>query len=164
MQRFILPLFIALLAPAGALAQEILLQVEHPKSRRLAIMEDNQKVAYLYLTQAGTVRPARDAVAYSRVPLPRAMDWKKLKETGEPPLLAADIASASAVIAAPQAGEFSFRWSADGHSVALLHHDQPIAMATARDPLGYSKAVAKRSRLANAWSQKRYAELFGDQP
>ncbi len=164
MHRLFLLLLLSLVWPAQAMAEEIILQVEHPKSRRMAILEDNEKVAYLYLTQPGVPRPARDAVVYSRVALLPSVDWKKLKETGEPPQLAADVASSRAVIADPKAKEFSFRWSQDGHSVALLRNGEPIAMATARDALGYSKAIAKRSRLAKAWDEKRYVELIGPKP
>jgi hypothetical protein len=157
---FLLLLSALNLAPAWA--TEITLQDRNPKSRRTAVLEDNEKVAYLYLTQPGTSAPDRDAIAYSRVRPVGTVDWKKLKETGEPPMLGADVASPRAVITFPKAKEFSFRWAKDGHSVALLRNGEPIAMATATDRAGYSKAVAKPGRLANPWDEKRYVELIGE--
>ena len=157
-------LLLSALCCAFASAAEINLQAQHPKSRRQAVLEDNEKIAYLYLTRPNSQAPERDAVAYSRVrPVP-TVDWKKMKETGEPPLLGADIASARAIITFPKQREFTFLWSKDGHSVALLRNGEPIAMVTAADTSGYSKAVAKGSRLAKPWDEKRYAELIGPKP
>lgn len=164
LSRLFQVLLLSALCTAFASAAEINLQAQHPKSRRQAVLEDNEKVAYLYLTGANSQVPERDAIAYSRVRLVPAMDWKKMKETGEPPLLGADIASARAIITFPKQREFTFRWSKDGHSVALLRNGEPIAMVAAADASGYSKAVAKRSRLAKPWDEKRYAELIGPAP
>jgi len=157
-------LLLSALWPAYVSAEEMVVQEQHPKSRRVAILEDNEKIAYLYLTQPESRIPERDAVAYSRVRLPPTVDWKKLKETGEPPLLGADVASPRAVITFPKAREFSFRWSKDGHSVALLRNGEPIALVTVADRVGYSKAIAKRSRLAKPWDEKRYIELIVQAP
>jgi hypothetical protein len=164
MRHFLFTLLLSALWPAQALAEKVYLHSQHPASQRIAMLDDDEKVAYLYLTQPSAERPERDAVAYSRVPLVPKVDWQRVKKTGAPPPLSADIASRQAIVAAPEAKEFSFRWSADGHSVALLRNGEPIALATMRDRLGYSKAVAKPSRLANPWNQKRYAELIGTQP
>jgi hypothetical protein len=156
-------LFAALLSAswlAGAWAGQISLQEQHPKSKRAAVLEDNEKVAYLYLIPAGKQAPDRATVAYSRVPPVPVVDWKKSNETGEPPLIARDVASARAVIVFPKKREFSFRWSHDGHAVALLRNGEPIALASAAEPVGYSKAVAKPGKLAKPWDQKRYAELI----
>lgn len=164
MHRVFLALSLSAFWPAHAWAAEIVLQAQHPKSLRVAVLEDNEKIAYLYLTKPDTQIPERDAVAYSRVRLVPTVDWKKVKETGEPPPLGADVGSARAIITFPKQREFSFRWSKDGHSVALLRNGEPIAMVTATDRLGFSKAVAKRSRLAKPWDENRYAELIGQAP
>ena len=159
--RLVQLLLLSALWCAHASAAEINLQAQHAKSRRQAVLQDNEKVAYLYLTRPDSQNPERDAIAYSRVRLVPTVDWKKMKETGEPPLLGADVASARAVITFPKEREFNFRWSKDGHSVALLRNGEPIAMVTATDTQGYSKAVAKPSRLAKPWDETRYDKLIG---
>lgn len=164
MRHLFFVLLLSVLWPAQALAERIYVHSQHPKSLRMAVLEDDEKVAYLYLTEPSSDKPERDAVVYSRVRLIAKVDWQQVNKTGEPPPLSADIASRQAIVATPEAKEFSFRWSADGHSVALLRNGEPIAMATMRDRLGYSKAVAKSSRLANAWNQQRYAELLDQRP
>jgi hypothetical protein len=164
MRHLFLVLLLSALWPAQALAEKIYVHSQHPKSLRIAVLDDDEKVAYLYLMRPSSDRPERDAVAYSRVPLVAKVDWQQVKKTGVPPPLSADVASRQAIVAAPEAKEFSFLWSADGHSVALLRNGEPIALATMRDRLGFSKAVAKTGRLANAWNQKRYVELMGMQP
>ena len=146
---------------ATALAQDIFLQEQSPASRRYAIFEDDGKTAFLYLTQPGELKPIKDAVAYSRVPPVPKVDWEHIKKTGDTPQLPADIAGPLAVVKSPRPSEFRFQWSVDGQSVAILREGSPLAMATSKDKLGYSKAVAKQSPLGNVWDEKRYRELFG---
>lgn len=155
-------LFCALASIASlSVAKDIFIHSQNPISDRLAIFQDDERTAYLYLTKPGTQRPERDAIAYSRVPLVPRVDWARIKETGEPPPLSQDIASPNAILKNPTEAEFSFKWSADGHAVALLRNGHPIAFAVASEKFGYSKAVAKSSPLANAWDQIRYEALFG---
>lgn len=137
------------------MAEDIFIHSHNAVSDRLAILDDDRRVAYLYLTKPGTQKPEKDAIAYSRVAPVTKLDWAEAAKTGGTPLLSQELASTSAVISDPIAGEFSFRWSRDGQSVALLRNGVPIAFASASEQFGYSKAVAKSSPLANAWSQDR---------
>jgi len=129
MRRVFLTFILFALCGASAMADDIFLQSESPVSHRHAVLEDDGAIAYLYLTEPGSIRPVRDAVAYTRL--------------------------------APAAAEFSFVWAADGESVALLRNGQPLALSTAREKLGYSKAVRAPSPLAHPWSEERFRELFG---
>jgi hypothetical protein len=156
-------LALLVIAPSS-MAKNIFIQSHNATSDRLAVFEDDEKVAYLYLTKPGTQMPEKDAIAYSRIALVEKVDWKKTKKTGDAPSLSKSVASRAAIIKNPEEGEFSFKWSADGQSVALLRKGEPIALASATEKLGYSKAVAKPSRLANPWNQKRYEALFGKSP
>ena len=146
------------------MAKEIFIHSKNPTSMRLAILEDNEKVAFLYLTKPDTQIPEKDAVAYSRVPLVATVDWKKIKETGDVPPLTKDVASSLAIIQNPIETEFSFMWSADGHAVALLRNNLPIAFASTTEKFGYSKAVVKPSTLANPWDQPRFEAIFKKLP
>ncbi|WP_139214036.1 hypothetical protein [Atopomonas hussainii] len=69
-------------------ANKIFIHSLNPVSNRLAILEDNESIAFLYLTEAGTQRPIKDAVAYSRKPPAlKKVDWEKIEQTGDTPLL-----------------------------------------------------------------------------
>lgn len=139
MLRTFLLLFVLSMSSTVATAKDIFIHSHNPISNRLAVFEDNEKVAFLYLTKAGTQKPEKDAIAYSRVPLVAKVDWKRIKETGESPPLSQEVASPTAIVTNPVESEFSFKWSADGHAVALLRQGTPIAFATASDKFGYSK-------------------------
>jgi len=153
---------VVLAASSGtAVAQDIFLQSRHPASKRMAVLDDDGRTAFLYLTQAANRKPVKDAVVYSRVPPVDAVDWARIKQTGETPQLSKAVASSSAVIAVPKTTEFTFRWSADGHSVAVLRNGVPLAFVSMQERFGFSKAVAIASPLANPWDQARYVALFG---
>jgi hypothetical protein len=164
MSRNICILVALALMSSASMAKDIFIHSHNMASGRYAIFEDNEQVAYLYLTQPGTQKPARDAIAYSRVPLIAKVDWEQVKKTGEPPSLSQDIASPSAVLKNPLEREFSLQWSTDGQAVALLRNGEPIAFVSAADSFGYSKAAVKPSPLVNPWDQNRYEALFGKKP
>ena len=149
-----------LLASFAALAANIFLQERSPASGRYAILEDDGKTAFLYLTEPNALKPIRDAVVYSRVAPVSKVDWERIKTTGDTPQLPADLAGPSAVILSPKASRFKLKWSRDGQSVAVLLDGSPMAMATMNEKIGYSKAVKKDSPLGRVWDQQRYQALF----
>jgi hypothetical protein len=155
-------LFVALLFSFGAsaMAQGLFLQSRHEVSKRFAVFEDDERVAYLYLTKPGTQQPEKDAIAYSRIEPVDRVEWEAIKKTGGTPMLMKELASEAAVVKMPIEQEFSFKWSRDGNAIALLRNGAPIAFASASEQFGYSKAVAKASPLANAWDQVKYESLF----
>lgn len=152
---------LATLVPQLAMAEEIFIESQSPVSSRYAVLEDDGKVAFLYLTEVGVPKPTRHVFVYSRIQPVDRVDWERVRESGETPLLRKDVASPSAVIETPRAAEFSFRWAQDGESVAVLRNGLPLAFATSKEPFGYSRAVSVNSPLANAWNKERYASLFG---
>lgn len=159
MRTFSIILLVAV--PMISMADDIFITSHNTSSNRYAVFEDNEKVAYLYLTEAGKPKPIKDAIAYSRVPPVSKINWKKIKKTGDIPPLTRDVASAQGVIQSPSEDEFSFKWSAQGNAVALLRNGKPIAFTSSSEKFGYSRAVTKSSRLAYAWDQNKYAAIFG---
>ncbi len=159
--RLRLSTLLVALIPQLAMAEDIFLESQNPVSKRYAVLEDNGKIAFLYLTEPGMPKPMKDAVVYTRVPPVDTVDWERIKKSGETPLLRKDLASSTAVIKNPKASEFKFKWSADGDSVAVLRDGQPLAFASVKERFGYSQAVNATSPLANAWDQARYSSLFG---
>lgn len=155
-----LALALLLTTSVTTMAKDIFISSHNAISNRYAVFEDNEKIAFLYLTESGSQKPIKDAIAYSRIPPISKIDWEKIKQTGDTPLLEQSLASPEAVIANPLEKEFSFRWSADGHAVALIRNGKPIAFAIASERFGYSKAVSRSSNLANVWDQNKYETLF----
>lgn len=157
--KFILALILCL-AGTPAMAQGFFLESRHEGSKRFAIFEDDERVAYLYLTKPGTQQPERDAITYSRVEPVNSLDWDANLKRGDAPMLTKELASQTARIEKPVEREFSFLWSRDGNAVAILRNGVPMAFTSASERFGYSKAVNKSSKLVNAWDQTRYDALF----
>jgi Flp pilus assembly protein TadD len=158
MQRLI-ALVILVCAGATAASEEFTLESHNRASKRSAYLVDNGKVAYLYLSAAGTEKFEKDAIAYSRVP-PSPQGWELLALQNDSPPLSADVASDTAVVDNPRKDEFSFEWSVDGAAVVLLRGDNPLAFVAASSEAGYSKAVSKAFPLGNPWDEALYQKIF----
>jgi len=89
--RLWLATLLVALAPQLAMAEDIFLESQSPVSKRYAVLEDNGKIAFLYLTAPGIRKPMKDAVVYIRVPPVEAIDWERIKKSGETPLLRKDL-------------------------------------------------------------------------
>ena len=141
------------------MAQDIFLQSHSTVSDRTATFEDDERVAWLYLSAPGNGHIEKDAIVYMRVaPIDRAA-FEALRRAKARPLLK-EIASGEAVVPDPEKREFSFRWSRDGQAVAILRNGVALAYVTAGEWFGYSKAVSASSPFAYAWDQTRYDALF----
>ncbi len=143
---------------------EIFIYSQNSSSGRFAILDDNGRVAYLYLTNTDSQKPFRDAIAYSRIPLETREAWLKGVKKDEAPQLFTEIASETAIIASPNENEFSFIWSSDGHTAALLRNGEPIALVSAHETPGYSKAACKTSALATPWNQEIFRSYIKQKP
>lgn len=144
------------------MATDIFICSHNPVSGRLAILDDNERVAFLYLTQRGTQKPEKDAIAYMRLTPPETVDSKQMAKEGEAPLLSSEFATVEAVIANPSEKDFSFQWSSTGEAAVLLYKNLPIALVSASEKRGYSRSVSKENPLANPWNSRLYASLFGN--
>ncbi len=89
-----------------------------------------------------------------------AIDWRQLAEKGLAPQISKELASSTSVIKVSSENDFSFNWSHDGNSVALLYKQDPITLVSINERLGYSKSVNEDSGLVNAWSQLKYDNTF----
>jgi len=89
--RLWLATLLVALAPQLAMAEDIFLESQSPVSKRYAVLEDNGKIAFLYLTAPGIPKPMKDAVVCIRVPPVEAIDWERIKKSGETPLLRKDL-------------------------------------------------------------------------
>jgi hypothetical protein len=76
----------------AAEAEDLFISEQHPVSQRWAILEDNGRVAWLYLTEAGSQKPAADCWLYNRVAIPPRFDSAR----GEAPVVPATHAASGA--------------------------------------------------------------------
>lgn len=127
---------------------------------RYAILDEFEESGMLYLTKPQTQKPERDAVAYIQYAPVSKETWKQKMRSGEPPQLHEGLVSKTAVIEKTVEQDFSFQWSADGNSVALLYRTAPIAFVTKSEKYGFSKAVVSDSPVVSVWSSEKFSELF----
>lgn len=138
----------------------LFLNSHNPVSDRFIILDEMDDVAFIYLTEKGSQQPSKDAIAYMRIDPPKKVNWNEIAKNGEPPILSEELASDSAVIRNTHESQFDFAWSKDGESAALLFENTPIAFVTAKENIGFSKAVCKPNNLTNPWSQELFEQLF----
>lgn len=139
----------------------IFLEHQHATTRRLVVLEADDRCAWLYLTGPGVRKPEKDAFAYTPGPLTDSDRARAEAKDGLPPSLAADYASGRATIEGARSEDFTFRWSADGRSVALLRRGEPIAMIVSDSKRGYSKALSRSGPYGEPWDQPTYDKVFG---
>jgi hypothetical protein len=142
------------------MAEGIFIHSHSDVSGRFAVLDETEQVAFLYLSKPRTQEPEKDAIAYMRVSPPKNVDWKELAKSGMPPVLSEEFASSNAIIPSANENQFSFVWSADGNSTALIYNGLPIAFVSISEGIGYSKAVSKENKLTNPWNQALYDKLF----
>jgi len=125
----------------------IFLSWTHSDSRRTAIVEELDGMVWLYLTGSENHRPERDCPVFSTIPIIEKLDWGAVRESGTPPHLYREVATADAMLPNPLASEFSVVWSIDGQSVALHYSGRRIAMIVSGFELGHSAALLTKGPL-----------------
>ena len=133
----------------------------HPASRRRAILDVNGRCAWLYLTLPDNMRIDREAFVFSPGLLVTLDEAFGAAKASQPPPLAADYASACAVIVDARREHFAFRWSDDGQSVAVLYQGDPIAMIIADTDHGFSRALGRSGFYGYPWNSDVYVDTFG---
>ncbi|MFO0950640.1 MAG: hypothetical protein U0835_05700 [Isosphaeraceae bacterium] len=138
----------------------LLLEHQHPVSRRHVLLDANRTCGWLLLTVPDEYRIERDAFAFSPGLLVEVDQAVRAAKAGDPPPLAADYATDEAIIREPDANDFTFRWSEDGESVAVLHQGSPLAMIVSGAPRGYSRALGRDGFYGHPWDQTVYERVF----
>jgi hypothetical protein len=107
------------------------------QSLRRAVVEDDGDVAYLYLTAPQLTKIAATAWIYNRT---------------------SSVFGACRDVAA---ADWALLWSQDGHSVAVLAADVPLACIVNGTNPGYSRGLTAPTSLGNTWDDLVYARIFG---
>jgi hypothetical protein len=107
------------------------------QSLRRATVEDDGDVAFLYLTAPHLTKITATAWIYNRT------------------------SSIFGTCRNLATADWAFLWSHDGHSVAILADDFPLACIVNASNPGYSRGLTAPSSLGNTWDQSVYARIFG---
>ena len=140
-------------------SEDLFLSQQHPTSRRWAVVEDDGTVAYLYLTEPDSTKPAADCWLYNRVESPSTFVGSR----GGPPVAPATHVRDNHPFRPPEAESVSFRWSADGESVAVLFDNNLMGFIAANQRRGFSSNLSKAGPLGSPIDQELYERLFGTQ-
>jgi hypothetical protein len=153
-------LLIAILYSGVTMAENMFIHSYNTVSERYAILDEFGNTGVLYLSEKGSQKPEKDALAYMQVSPIDEETWKEKMRAGEPPVLHIGIASKEAVIAITKENDFSFRWSNDGQAVALIYKGKAITFISLSEKYGFSKAVIKDTKIVKPWDQSLYEQLF----
>ncbi|WP_156029285.1 hypothetical protein [Shewanella sp. 38A_GOM-205m] len=138
---------------------DIFIEQKNEVSGRFAIIEENGTSAWLYLMPASGKGIDRDAFVFSPIEPAEKLNIDEIKN-GDTPILTKSVASESAVITNVTESELSLEWSKDGHSVAVLYKNKPIAFIDSVQKASYSKALKIESFFGKPWDQNTYNEIF----
>ena len=137
----------------------IFLTDTHATSRRTAVFEADVVSAWLYLSEPKAQTPAADAWVCNRIPAPPASEIKSYR--GGPPPAPLGYASDKAFCKDATAHEWSFVWSLDGHSVAILKDGTAAALIIASQKHGYCRELLKEGPWGHPWSEQLFQQHFG---
>jgi hypothetical protein len=142
----------------------LFLSWRHPVSYRTAILEEIDGMVWLYLSEPHTTKPGKDRPAFVTATPPDAVDWERIKQTGELPGITKDIATDRALIEHPSSRDFSTVWSLDGESVAVRQRGELLCMIVSGQKRGHSKSVAGCSPLGEPFENLLFASTFTTAP
>jgi hypothetical protein len=138
--------------------ENLFLEHQHSLTRRFAVLDDDGTSAWLYITEPDSRKPFGDVWVYNRIAAPPTEAIKSYR--GGPPPAAQGFASDDALCSEPMKQEWSFLWSPDGESVAILKNDAPVACIVAGMKRGYCRELIKDGPWGQPWSDKVYRETF----
>ena len=133
-------------------SEDLFISQQHPVSRRRAVIEDDGRVAWLYLTEPETWKPVADCWLYNRVPTPPRFDSLR----GEPPVVPQTHAGVGATMQPPSEESVHLQWSSDGESVAVFFDAELVGFIVHGQQHGYSRHV----RVVGPFGSLLDTELF----
>jgi hypothetical protein len=130
----------------------------HPTSRRRAVFESTDAAGYLYLSSPDGHTIVADAWVCNTIDAPPPAQIRTYRPG--PPPAARGYATPDALMRDPDAHQWSFFWSADGHSVAICADGVPLAFIRAAQRPGYSRHLARSGPWGEPWSDGIFAAVF----
>jgi hypothetical protein len=139
-------------------SQDLFIEQQHPTSRRWAVIEDDGRVAWLYLTEPDSPKPVADCWLYNRVATPQQFD----RVRGEPPVVPQTHATVGATRPAPCRESVHLRWSADGESVAVFFDDELMGFIAQGQNRGFSRYIRTTGPFGSVLDTEVFQRVFVD--
>jgi hypothetical protein len=140
----------------------LLLEFDSEASGRTAVIADEGDSVWLYLTDSEQPEIERDCWLFNTPSAPAEPDPADYEARSAPPPAPAHFISAEGKRTLPEEGSFRVRWSADGHSVAVLLDGAPLGVATMTEERGLSRYLLEAGAWGRPWDEARFELLFGD--
>lgn len=137
-------------------SQDLFVSEQHPVSRRWAVIEDDGRVAWLYLTEPDSQKPAADCWLYNRVPSPPQF----ASERGESPVVPQTHAADIAGFQPPAEESVHLRWSRDGESVAVLFDSELVGFIANGQKRGFSKHLRASGPFGSVLDRELFGRVF----
>jgi hypothetical protein len=141
-------------------SQDLFLSEQHPISRRWAVIEDDGRVAWLYLTEPDTRKPAADCWLYNRVPTPPHFESAR----GKPPVVPQTHAGVGATSQPPSSESVRLRWSRDGESVAVFFDSELVGFITQGQKRGFSRHIHVSGPFGSVLDTELFQRVFVETP
>jgi hypothetical protein len=127
---------------------------QHPVSRRYAVLEDDGRTGWLYLTVGRESRPVADVWVYNRF---APTEQVENDDRSRPPAIVKRFTAGDVAVDDPGRFEWRFRWSADGEAVALLRDGVIVALIGRGERRGCSAGIAAACPWGGPLSAQRVA-------
>src|SRR5688572_22540106 len=128
-------------------------------SGRTAVIREEIDSVWLYLSGPDEDRPDVACWGLNTIDAPQQPDFAAYRsQSAPPPLPGSHLAGTPPD---PGQGEWSLRWSRDGHATVALLDGQPIAFVVAGRPRGYARYVkAGADPWALPWDEDIFSTEF----
>lgn len=140
--------------------ETFMLESFNDTSGRVAVFEDDDTSAWLYLSGANDRKPIADVWVHNRISAPLTSEIENYR--GGPPPAASEFADDSTICNDPDAHDWTFTWSDDGDQVVLHCDDTPVALLVASDRKGWSRNLRRDGPWGNMWDETRYGAIAQD--
>lgn len=129
------------------------------ESGRTAVVHEEVDSVWLYLSRPGEARPDVACWVLNTPDAPPVPDFAAYRSQSAPPPL--PVAQVDGAPPDPRHGRWSLRWSRDGHAVAALLDEQPIAFVVGGRSRGHARHVkAGANPWALPWDEDAFAAAF----
>jgi len=135
--------------------ERLLLSEQNPASGRNAIVADDGRACWLYLTAPNAVEPVADCWLYNATTSPRQRESQR----GETPVVPLTHTEHSGSFEPPSQQSVIFRWSQDGNSVAVQFWNEVFGFIP-RAGSGYSKLLSLAGPYGNPIDMELYSRVF----
>lgn len=140
------------------LDDDLFLSEQHAVSRRCAIVEDDGRAAWLYLTAPDSNRPIAHCWLYNRIAAPPERNFAR----GEAPVVPLTHAASGEPFQPPPASSLRFRWSVEGHAVAVFFGPELMGFIASPGGPGYSRLLKSAGPYGEPLDTAVYSSVFGE--